>query len=196
MLAVISRKWWVLLLRGVVAIVLGIVAMMWPGIPLATIALLFGAFSLADGVACIVMGLRGEADGTMWWTMILLGVVAAAAGIAAFAMPGLTLLVLLGIVAGSAIVRGIFEIVAAIRLRAHIDDEWVLGLSGAMSVLFGVLLIARPGAGLVAIAIIMGAYMVALGAMAVALSLRLRRLQHRVGGDRVGGVGEHAHAGP
>jgi uncharacterized membrane protein HdeD (DUF308 family) len=181
MLGVLSRKWWVLLLRGLVAIVLGVIAMMMPGIPLATIALLFAAFSLADGVACIVLGVRGEADGTVWWTMILLGVLAAAAGIAAFVMPGLTLLILLGIVAGSAIVRGIFEIVAAIRLRAHIEDEWVMGLSGAMSLLFGVLLIARPGAGLVAIAIIIGAYMVALGGLAVALSLRLRRLQHRIG---------------
>jgi uncharacterized membrane protein HdeD (DUF308 family) len=181
MLGAVSRKWWVMLLRGLVAIALGVASMMMPGLPLATIALLFAAFSLADGVACIVMGMRGEPDGSVWWTMIFLGVLAAAAGIAAFAWPELTVLILVYIVAISAILRGVFEIIAAIRLRAEIEDEWVLGLSGAMSLLFGVLVYTRPLEGMVAIAILIGAYMVALGALAVALSLRLRRLQHRVG---------------
>ncbi len=180
MLAIVSRKWWVLMLRGVAAIVLGVVAMMRPEIPLSALALLFAIFAVVDGAACIVLGMRGESDGTVWWTMILMGVLALAAGIIAVALPELTLLVLLWIVAMSAIARGLIEIVAAIRLRKAIEDEWVLGLSGAMSLLFGVLLLARPGAGLVVIALLIGAYMTALGALAVALSLRLRRLQQRV----------------
>ena len=133
-------------------------------------------FSIIDGIAAIVLGFRGEADGTVWWTMVMLGLLAIAAGIMAFAWPGLTLLVLVTIIAVSAIVRGAFEIYAAIALRKEIDDEWILGLSGAMSVIFGVLIMFRPGAGLIAIALLIGAYMMALGVFAIALSLRLRMM--------------------
>jgi uncharacterized membrane protein HdeD (DUF308 family) len=180
MLDLLSRKWWVLLLRGVAFIALGVIAMMWPGIPLASLVVLFAAFSLIDGAASVILGMRGEADGTVWWTMILLGVLALAAGIVAFAWPGLTLIVLLSIIASFAIVRGVFEIAAAIRLRKLIDDEWVLGLSGAASIVFGVLLFARPKAGLLVIAIMIGAFMMAVGVMSVALALRLRKVQHKL----------------
>jgi uncharacterized membrane protein HdeD (DUF308 family) len=182
MLAPVTRKWWVLLLRGLCAIALGVIAIMWPGITLVWLVALFATFSLIDGVASIVLGVRGEPDGTIWWTMILLGVVAIAAAIAAFSWPGLTLIVLLNIIAAFAIVRGVFEIVAAIKLRQHIDDEWVLGLSGALSILFGVLLIARPGPGLLAIALLVGFYMLLIGSFEVALALRLRKLQYRMAG--------------
>jgi uncharacterized membrane protein HdeD (DUF308 family) len=180
MLDLLSRKWWVLLLRGVAFIALGVIAMMWPGIPLASLVVLFAAFSLIDGAASVILGMRGEADGTVWWTMILLGVLALATGIVAFAWPSLTLLVLLSIIASFAILRGVFEIVAAIRLRKLIDDEWVLGLSGAASIIFGVLLFARPKAGLLVIAIMIGAFMMAVGVMSVALALRLRKVQHKL----------------
>jgi uncharacterized membrane protein HdeD (DUF308 family) len=182
MLAPVTRKWWVLLLRGLCAIALGVIAIMWPGITLVWLVALFATFSLIDGVASIVLGVRGEPDGTIWWTMILLGVVAIAAAIAAFSWPGLTLLVLLNIIAAFAIVRGVFEIVAAIKLRQHIDDEWVLGLSGALSILFGVLLIARPGPGLLVIALLVGFYMLLIGSFEVALALRLRKLNNRLSG--------------
>ena len=180
MLNVVSRKWWVLLLRGIAFIVLGIIAMMWPGIPLAWLVWLFATFCLIDGVASVVLGMRGEPNGTIWWTMILLGVLAIAGAILAISMPGITLLLLLSIVAYLAILRGVFEIIAAIRLRKDIDDEWVLGLSGAASVLFGVLLLARPGAGLLVFAIMIGAYMTVIGMLTVALSLRLRRVQQKL----------------
>jgi uncharacterized membrane protein HdeD (DUF308 family) len=176
MLEMICRRWWVLLVRGIIAILLGICAIVWPGITLVALAYVFGTFSLIDGVVSLIIGFRGESDGTVWWTMVLLGVIAIAAGIIAFAWPGLTLLVLVTIIAVSAILRGAIEIAAAIRLRKEIDDEWVLGLSGVLSILFGVLIIARPGAGLIAIALLIGAYMMATGIFAVALSLRLRRM--------------------
>jgi uncharacterized membrane protein HdeD (DUF308 family) len=175
MLDVMCRRWWVLLIRGLVAIALGVSTIVWPGITLLALAFLFGAFSLVDGAMSIVLGIRGEADGTIWWTMILLGVLAAMAGIIAFAWPGLTLLVLVTIIGVSAIVRGVFEIMAAVRLRKVLDDEWILGLSGFMSILFGGLILWRPDVGLLAIALLIGAYMIALGILAVALSLRLRR---------------------
>src|SRR5262245_31085860 len=127
MLAILARKWWVLLLRGIGFIAAGVIAMMWPGIPLASLVLLFALFSIIDGAASIMLGMRGEPDGTIWWTMIFLGVLALAAAILAFAWPQLTLIVLIYIVAGFAIVRGVFEIIAAIRLRKLMDDEWVMG---------------------------------------------------------------------
>jgi uncharacterized membrane protein HdeD (DUF308 family) len=176
MLDVVCRRWWVLLVRGLVAIALGISAIVWPSITLLALAFLFGAFSLIDGVMSLLLGIRGEPDGTIWWTMVLLGVLAVIAGIIAFAWPGLTLLVLVVIIGVSAIVRGVFEIMAAIRLRAVIDDEWILGLSGALSIIFGVLILWRPDVGLLAIALLIGAYMLALGVLAIALSLRLRRM--------------------
>ncbi|MEX2307077.1 MAG: DUF308 domain-containing protein [Pirellulales bacterium] len=176
MLDIICRRWWMLLVRGLAAIGLGVCAIVWPGITLLALAILFGVFATIDGVASIMLGIRGEPDGTVWWTMVALGVLAIIAGIIAFAWPGLTLLVLLTVVGVSAIVRGVFEIMAAIRLRKEIDDEWILGLSGALSVIFGVLILWRPDVGLLAIALLIGAYMLALGSLAVALSLRLRRM--------------------
>ena len=137
MLTTVCKRWWVLMVRGLAAIALGICAMVLPEVTLIALVFLFGTFTIIDGIAAILLGFRGEADGTVWWTMVILGLLAIAAGIAAFAWPGLTLLVLATIIAVSAIVRGTFEIYAAIALRKELDDEWILGLSGAMSVIFG-----------------------------------------------------------
>jgi uncharacterized membrane protein HdeD (DUF308 family) len=164
------------MVRGLAAIALGICAMIWPGVTLVSLVFLFGTFTIIDGIAAILLGFRGEADGTVWWTMVILGLLAIAAGVAAFAWPGLTLLLLATIIAVSAIVRGMFEIYAAIALRKELDDEWILGLSGAMSVIFGALIMFRPGAGLIAITLLIGAYMLALGVFAIALALRLRMM--------------------
>jgi uncharacterized membrane protein HdeD (DUF308 family) len=180
MLKAFSSRWWVLLLRGICAIAAGIIAIMIPGIALASLVLLFALFAIADGVASIVLGFRGEPDGSYWWTMILLGLVAIVAGVGAFAYPKLTLLMFLSFVAYLAIIRGVFEIVAAIRLRKVLDDEWVLGLAGVLSIVFGVLLLSRPVVGLAVMAILMGSYMLAIGAMEVALALRLRKVHKRL----------------
>jgi len=177
MLETICNRWWVLLIRGLVAIVVGILAMAWPDITLLSLVCLFAIFSILDGLFGIFLGFRGESDGTVWWTMVILGVLAVAGGIAAFVWPGLALSVLAAIVAVTAIARGAFEIYAAIRLRHEIDDEWILGLSGLMSVIFGGLIMYRPDAGLFAIAILIGAYMTALGIFGVALALRLRQMK-------------------
>jgi uncharacterized membrane protein HdeD (DUF308 family) len=179
MLSHIGKRWWVLLLRGLCAISLGVCALVWPGITLLALIYLFALFALIDGVASIVLGFRGEADGTVWWTMVVLGALAIAAGVTAFAWPGLTAVVLLVIIAVSAIVRGVFEIAAAISLRKEIEGEWLLALSGVLSVLFGALLISRPGAGALAVVWLIGAYMIALGLVAAMLSFKLRGLGKR-----------------
>jgi uncharacterized membrane protein HdeD (DUF308 family) len=180
MLVAVCRRWWVLLLRGICAIGLGICAIVWPGITLLSLLFVFCAFVFSEGIAEIVLGVRGEPDGTVWWMMVILGVLsviaAIAIGIYAITQPGLTLIMLAAFIAATAIVRGVLEIAAAIALRKHIDDEWILALSGVMSIAFGALIIYRPDAGLMAVAFLIGAYMMALGALAIALSLRLRKM--------------------
>jgi uncharacterized membrane protein HdeD (DUF308 family) len=180
MLQTVCGRWWVLFLRGLCAIALGVTAIAWPGILLWALVILFGVFSLIDGIAAMVLGFKGEADGTVWWTMVIMGLLAVAAGVIALAWPAITIVILLAIIAASAIVRGVFEIIAAVRLRKELDDEWILALSGLLSILFGGLILYRPDAGLVAIVLLIGAYMIAIGVLAIALSLRLRRLQHKL----------------
>jgi uncharacterized membrane protein HdeD (DUF308 family) len=184
MLRTVSGRWWVLLLSGICAVVAGVISIMIPGIALSTLVMLFSLFAFVDGVASIMLGVRGEADGTYWWTMIFLGIMAIAASIGAIAYPGLTVLVLLSFVAATAIARGVLQIIASIKLCKVIDDEWLLGLSGVLSIVFGGLLLARPKVGIAVMAMLLGAYMIAIGAMQIALALRLRKLNSRLAGGR------------
>jgi len=133
-------------------------------------------FALIDGIAGITLGIRGEADGTMWWTMMLLGVIGVGAAITAFIWPGMTAVILLWIIAWTAILRGIFEIAAAIRLRKHIDNEWLLAISGLVSVVAGFVVLRNPAAGALAITLVIGGYMIAMGIVAVVLSFRVKGL--------------------
>jgi uncharacterized membrane protein HdeD (DUF308 family) len=176
MLQAIVRKWWVLLLRGLGAIALGALIIWWPGVTLLTLVILWGIFALGDGIAGIMLGIRGEADGTMWWTMMLLGVLGVGAAITAFIWPGMTAVILLWIIAWTAILRGLFEIAAAIRLRKHIDNEWLLAISGLLSVVAGFFILRNPAAGALAITFILGGYMMVMGIIAVVLSFRVRGL--------------------
>jgi uncharacterized membrane protein HdeD (DUF308 family) len=168
------------MLRGLCAIGLGIMAIGWPGITLLSMVYVFAVFTLIDGVAAVVLGFKGEEDGTVWWTLVVMGILAVLAGIITFLYPPIAVAALLAIIAAYAIVRGIFEIIAAIRLRKEIDDEWILAISGVASILFGGLILYRPDAGLVAIVLLIGAYMLAIGVLAVALSLRLRKMQTKL----------------
>lgn len=179
MLTTVCKRWWVLLLRGIAAVVLGICAIVWPIPTITTLVLCFGIFSIIDGIAAIFLGFRGEADGTVWWTMVVLGLMALVAGALVLAWPALGLVALVTIIAVSALLRGTFEIYAAIVLRKEIEDEWILGLSGALSALFGLLILYNPSAGLLAITLLIGAYMIAIGAFAIALALRLRMMHHK-----------------
>jgi uncharacterized membrane protein HdeD (DUF308 family) len=126
------------------------------------------------------MGFKGGPDGRTWWEMILLGLIGVGFGIAALVSPGSIALVLLTFVAAWAIARGVIEIVVAIRLRKEIEDEWLLGLSGAVSIAFGALLLAKPIVGLAAIGMVIGIFLFFFGATAIALSLRLRAIGKRL----------------
>jgi uncharacterized membrane protein HdeD (DUF308 family) len=177
MLSTIMQRWWILLLRGISAAVFGVLAIVWPGITLLTLVIIYGAVALIDGIAGIALGVRGGVDGRTWWGMILLGLLGVIAGAVTFVWPGLTAVVLLVIIALWAIVRGVLEIIGAITLRKIIQGEWLLILSGVLSIGFGVLLLLQPAAGALAVMWLIGIYMIAFGITTIALSLRLRRLR-------------------
>src|ERR1043166_4789605 len=175
----LARNWWALVLRGIAGVIFGVLTFMFPAMTLGVLILLFGAYAIVDGVFNLVAAVSGR-TGQPWWHLVLEGIVSIAAGVIAFAWPGLTALALLWVIAGWAIVTGVLEIVAAIRLRKHIDNEWWLVLSGVASVVFGGLLIVAPVAGALAVTLWIGAYAVVFGALMIALGLRLRR--HRQAG--------------
>src|SRR5215212_9743894 len=174
-LPVLARNWWVLALRGLAAIVFGVLAFVWPGITLWVLVLLFGAYMLVDGIFAIVAAVRAAGQEARWWLLLIEGVLGVLAGLVAAFWPGLTALALLYFVAAWAIVTGIIEIVGAIRLRREIEGEWALGLSGVLSVIFGVLLVVLPApAGLLSLVWLVGAYAVATGVLLLILAFRVR----------------------
>jgi uncharacterized membrane protein HdeD (DUF308 family) len=177
MLSAIMQRWWILLLRGISATVFGVLAMVWPGITLLMLIIIYGVVALIDGIAGIALGIRGGAGGRTWWEMILLGLLGVIAGAVTFLWPGLTAVVLLVVIALWAIIRGILEIIGAITLRKIIQGEWLLILSGVLSIGFGVLLLLQPAAGALAVMWLIGLYMIVFGITTIALSLRLRRLR-------------------
>ena len=177
MVHALAKNWWLLLLRGIAAIIFGLLAFAWPGLTLLTLILFYGAFALVDGVLAIVTAITGGVPGSRWWLAIV-GLLGIAAGLLTFLTPGLTALVLLFFIAGWAIVTGVFEIIGAIKLRKEIDNEWLLILGGIISVLFGVGMMLAPGAGALALVWAIGAYSVVMGVIFVALAFRLKKHTH------------------
>jgi uncharacterized membrane protein HdeD (DUF308 family) len=174
-LPVLARNWWALVLRGLAAILFGILAFAWPGITLFVLVLFFGAYMLVDGIFAIVAAVRAAGEEDRWWLLLIQGTLGVLAGLVAIFWPGLTALALMYFIAAWAIVTGIMEIVAAIRLRREIEGEWALALSGALSVLFGVLLVVLPApAGLLSLVWLIGAYAVATGVLLLILAFRVR----------------------
>ncbi|HEX2031328.1 MAG TPA: DUF308 domain-containing protein [Actinomycetota bacterium] len=172
----LARNWWALVLRGAAAILFGILAFVWPGLTVVALVILFGAFALVDGAFALVAAWRAAERRRPWWPMALEGVAGVALGILAFVWPGVTAFALLYLIAAWAIVTGIFEIAAAIRLRKEIRGEVFLGLMGLASVAFGVVVVLFPGAGAVAVVWAIAAYAVVFGVLLVALGIRLRGL--------------------
>ncbi len=169
----IARTWWAVLLRGVAGIAFGVVTFLSPGISLAALVLLFGAYAFADGVLALVSAARHRGRDGRAWT-VFDGVAGVAAGVLTLVWPGITALVLLYVVAAWALVTGGFEIAAAIRLRKSIHHEWLLALGGAASVALGILLLVFPGPGALALVLWIGAYALVFGTVLVVLGLRLR----------------------
>jgi uncharacterized membrane protein HdeD (DUF308 family) len=170
-----AKNWWVLLIRGILAVLFAVMAFTLPGLTLVTLVLLYGIYSFADGLTAIWVCGQARA----WW-FVLLGILGVVVGVFTFIYPGITAVALLYLIAAWAIVRGVFEIVTAIQLRKEISNEWMLIIAGILSVLFGVALVAKPAAGALAVVWIIGAYAFIFGLMMIVLAFRLRGLSGRL----------------
>jgi len=177
--ATLARNWWAIALRGVAGIIFGILAFVMPGMTLAVLVLLFGAYALVDGIFDIIASLSGHSGPQSWWMLLLEGLVGVAAGLVTFFMPGLTALTLVYVISAWAIITGVLEIVAAVRLRKVITNEWWLALGGVLSIVFGAFIAAAPGAGALALVFWIGAYALIFGVLLVGLGFRLRRRHTR-----------------
>jgi uncharacterized membrane protein HdeD (DUF308 family) len=166
-----------MLIRGIASIVIGILAIAWPGMTIAVLVGIFGVYAIIDGVTNLFLGFSRARTGDRSWAHVAQGLVGVGAGILAFLWPGVTALALVFFIAAWAVVTGVFEIAAAIRLRKEIKGEWLLALSGALSVAFGLLVFAVPRAGVVGIAFVLGTYAIGAGLILVMLGMRLRSRQ-------------------
>jgi uncharacterized membrane protein HdeD (DUF308 family) len=178
----VADHWWAFGLRGIAAIVFGILAFAWPAVTLAVLVLLFGAYALVDGVLALISAFRTGHDHR--WLLVIEGIVGILAGVVTFALPGLTALVLVYIIAVWALITGVLELVAAVRLRRVIENEWWMIVSGIASVIFGIALLVAPGAGALALIWVIAVYAIIFGVVLLGLAFRLRghsQQQHGVG---------------
>lgn len=170
-----ARHWYTLAIRGVLAILFGILAFLAPGVFAATFALLVGAYFLVDGLLALVAAVRFGHRDNRWWALLLEGVFGLLAGIVTFLNPLGTAVALVYLVGAWALITGVMEIVAAVQLRRVIHGEFWLVVAGIVSVALGLALFAHPGTGILAGAFIIGAYALVFGIALVALAFRLRR---------------------
>jgi uncharacterized membrane protein HdeD (DUF308 family) len=175
MLHSLAKNWWALAFRGLAAVLFGLLTFLLPGITLATLVLLFGAYALVDGIFNVIAFFKVASH---YWALLIEGVIGIIAGVLTFAWPAITALVLLYLIAFWAILTGIFEIFAAIRLRKTISNEWLLLLMGVLSLVFGLFILYAPGPGALAIVLWIGAYALVFGIFLMALAFRLRGHRH------------------
>jgi uncharacterized membrane protein HdeD (DUF308 family) len=171
----LTDHWWLFLIRGIAAILFGILAFVWPGITLVVLVLFFGAFALVDGIASLIAAITGRGATAPRWWLAIVGLAGVAAGLLTFFWPGVTALVLLFFIAGWAIAAGVFQIIGAIQLRKEIDNEWLLILSGVLSVLFGLVLLFMPGPGILALVWLIAIDAILFGALVIGFAFRLRK---------------------
>src|SRR5919106_5390344 len=170
----LARNWWLVVLRGVLAILFGITAFVWPQVTLVILVWMFGIYALVDGLVSVGTGLSRSKDSPRWWAFLVEGLVSIVAAVIALIWPGLATLAIVLLIAGWAVLTGILEIIAAIRLTHEINNEWLLALGGIISIVLGVFLFLQPFAGGVAIVWTIAAYAIIFGVLLIALGFRLR----------------------
>ena len=172
---ILTRNWWLVAVRGALAILFGVAAFVWPGPTLEALVLLFGAYALVDGIFAVASGVSGGPLGdSSRWFLILGGIAGVIVGLIAFFYPGITATALVYLIGAWAIVTGIFEVAGAIELRQIISDEWLLIFSGILSVVFGVLAFVYPQATAISILWLIAIYAVVFGITTVVLAFRMR----------------------
>ena len=181
MVEMMAKHWWTMLIRGGVAVLFGIAVILFPDIALLTLVLLWGAYAAVDGFFALVAGIRGRQTNRHWWVLVLEGIVSILAGIGALLWPEITAIILLAIIASWAVVTGVLEILAAIRLREEIEGEFWLGLSGLASIIVGILLFVFPGAGILTVLWLVGIYAIVFGVVMIILAFRLKGHADKLG---------------
>ena len=174
MVGMLTRNWGWIALRGAVAVLFGLLTLFRPGITLATLIMLFGAYALFDGIFMVISAIANRHGEPRWGTLLFGGLLGIAAGVVTFTWPGLTAVILLSVIAAWAILMGIFEVAAAIRLRKQLDGEWALIFAGLLSVAFGFFVVMRPRTGALAIVLWIGLYALMSGIALLSLGFRLR----------------------
>ncbi len=177
----VRRNWWLLVLRGVFAIIFGLIALFYPSIALYALIIVFGVYAIIDGIAAVVIAIQERGSLSRWGWVLFEGIISILAGIVAFVYPGLTALVFLYIVAIYAILTGILEIVAAFVIRGFAAQEWALGIAGVLSIIFGILLfVIRPGAGILTLLWLVGIYAIVFGILFIVRAFQMRSLASSV----------------
>lgn len=174
MIQVIARNWWAWLIRGIAAIIFGVLAWLWPGLTWVTIAIFFGAYALVDGIFAILATIRAAETHQRWWPFLIEGIVGILIAAIAFYDVRIVIVALYLTIAAWAFLTGIFELIAAVQLRKQIANEFWLILGGLASIAFGVLMLMYPIISAIVIIYIIAAYAIVFGIMMIAFSLRLR----------------------
>jgi uncharacterized membrane protein HdeD (DUF308 family) len=172
----LTRKWWIIVLQGVAAILFGVLAFAQPGATLAALLLLVAIWALADGILSLVASVGAAETKEPWWPWVLHALVSVGVGLVALRWPGITAFALLLLIAYWAILRGILTIVAAIQLRRVIPGEFWMILGGIISILFGAWIVIAPAEGALAVIWLIGFYAVAFGVTLVLAGVGLKRL--------------------
>jgi uncharacterized membrane protein HdeD (DUF308 family) len=178
MLGQLSQHWWVFVIRGVLALLFGIGTFLMPGVTLAVLIILYALYAFADGVVAVIAAFGRRSAGGFPWSLLLIGIAGILAGVITFLYPGLTALVLLYLIAAWHIVRGVFEVIVAIRLRKEIQGEGWLIAAGILSIVFGLFLSMFPAAGALALLWMIGSFAIVFGIIVIALGFRLRGFAH------------------
>lgn len=183
-----TRNWWMVLIRGILAALFGILAIILPGAVLLSLVLIFGAFILVDGVLALVAAFRAAEHRRNFGLLIVEGILGIVVGVIALWHPGIAAAALVIIIGFWAVVGGLVEIVQAVEMRRQINNEWLLILGGLASVIFGILLFIFPASGVVALVWVMGIYAIFFGFTQIGLSFRLRNLHQGLPTNRTAGM--------
>lgn len=173
----LANNWDMVLVRGIVAVLFGIATLFLPGITLIVLVALFGGYALVDGVISVIIAIKDRQEYNNWWLLLLSGLVSIAAGVITFARPDIATVSLFYVIVGWAIASGVLEIILAIQLRKEIEGEWLMVLSGILSIALGILLATQPAVGLLTVLWMIGGYGIVGGVTLIGLAFRMRDYQ-------------------
>jgi uncharacterized membrane protein HdeD (DUF308 family) len=181
MLDRVTQHWWLIALRGVLAIIFGVIALVWPGITLLALVIVFGAYALVDGVFALVGAVRRlDISGTDRAWLAIHGIAGIIIGATVAFWPGITALILLVLIAIWLLLSGALQIAASFSLRRQLRNEWVLVITGILSIIAGIILVARPAVGALAVVWVIGIWAIIVGILQLVLGFRLRGLTGRL----------------